>query len=268
MIRDGFEYLLQSMMPYGHYDTHTGQRVKSRVLLNYFCAFASFFCGVKGLIIILTPWDQIEMVFYLIELYIVNHELQRIFFQCLTNIHFTLGFVYLYYGYLNANPRRMRCLNMFFMPDLNELCRQYGLKRKRAQKFVWKANIYKQLMYLMIYSFSVVFALFLIRCLYIGYFKVDFWLFLALSLSMAAITYFSFYTLVVATLSAYLLALLTMDFLILRLSTISHDIMRQFKTDHFLVSKGSDKVVLWKGRSDIMGILRRINEVVCQFKVV
>lgn len=262
------EYLLQSLLPYGRYDTHTVHRVKNRVRLNYICAFISFFCGVKSLIITLTPWDTgVEPVFYLIDLYIVNHDLQRIFFQCLSNVHFALGFVYLFYGYLNMDPRRMRCLDMFFMPDLNELCKHYGLKRKSAARFVWKAKLYKQLMYPMIYSFWVTFGLFIIRCLFLSYLKVEFWIFLVLCLPMAVITYFSFHCLVIATLSAYLLALLTMDFLILRLSTISDGIMKKLKPENISLLKRSDRLVFLKDRPDMARIIQRINEVVVQFKV-
>ena len=194
-------YLLQTMLPYGRYDTRTVQKTKRRVYLNYFCAFASFFCGVKCLLIMLMPWDQVEPAYYLIELYIVNHPLQRFLFQCVTNIHFTVFFTYLYWGYLNENPKKMRCLDMFFISDLNELCRQYGLKRKSAEKFVQKAKLYKLLMYGVIASDTITFSLFVFHCHLISYFKVDFWLFLALSSPMAAITYFSFYSLTVSMFS-------------------------------------------------------------------
>ena len=194
-------YLLQTMLPYGRYDTRTVQKTKRRVYLNYFCAFASFFCGVKCLLIMLMPWDQVEPAYYLIELYIVNHPLQRFLFQCVTNIHFTVFFTYLYWGYLNENPKKMRCLDMFFISDLNELCRQYGLKRKSAEKFVQKAKLYKQLMWVVIVGGTIIFFLFVFRCQLISYFKVDFWIFLALSSPMAAITYFSFYSLTVSMFS-------------------------------------------------------------------
>src|SRR5688500_13141086 len=125
-------YLLRSMMPYGHYDTRKVHKLQSRVYLNSLCAFVSFFCGVKALIITLTPWEQTETVFYLIELYVVNHELQRVFFLCLAIIHFATSFNYLYWAYLNSHPAKLRCLHMFFMPDINELCRHYELERTSA----------------------------------------------------------------------------------------------------------------------------------------
>ena len=263
------EYLFQAMLPYGRYDTHTVHRVKKRVYLNYFCAFASFFCGVKCLLIELLPWDQVEVAYYLIELYIVNHPLQRFLFQCVTDIHFTLFFTYLYWGYLNEHPKKMRCLDMFFMPDLKELCRRYGLKRKSAERFVWKAKLYKHLMYGIMIPFTITFTLFVLRCHIIGYFKVDFWIFLTVSSPLAAITYFSFYSLVMSVLSIYVLCLLSMDFLILRLSTISDDILEQFK-GNFRPRRSQNvwKVVRLKGKPDMMQIMNRINEVVVQFKVV
>lgn len=154
------DHLLQAMLPYGRYDTRTVHKVKKHVYWNYFCVFASFFCGFKCLLIELMPWDQVEVAYYLIELYIVNHPLQRFLFQCVMDIHFSVGFIYIYWGHLNNNPRKLRCLDMFFIPDLHELCRRYGLKRKAAERFVWKANLYKQLMYIIIVGGTIIFLIY------------------------------------------------------------------------------------------------------------
>lgn len=257
-------------MPYGRYDPHgTVHKIKNRIRLNYFCAFISFFCGIKSIVIMLTPWTEVEIPLLLIEVYVVNHELQRFLLQCLTDIHFTVAFSYLYWGYLNSNPRKMRCLNMFFISDIKQLCKQYGLKRKQAQEFVEKAKLYKKLMYAIMVSFSITFSLFLLRCWLLAYFEIEFWLFIGLSTPMALISFFSFYCLIMYVLSVYLLNLLTMDWLILRLSTISEKITRQFKTKEAFAKSGnrdSSRIVLLKGRPDRMRLMQSINSVVVQFR--
>lgn len=267
------QYLLNTLMPYGRYDPHgngTVHKVKRRIYLNYFCAFVSLFCALKSFVIMVTPWTKVEVALYLIEVYVANHPLQRFLLQCLTNLHLTVAFSYLYWGYLNSNPNKMRCLTMFFLPDIKELCKLYGLKRKQAEQFVEKAKLYKRLMYGIMISFSITFSAFLLRCLLLGYLETGLtWLFFNLTLPMALITFFSFHCLIMYTLSAYLLCLLTMDFLILRLSTISEKLTKLFRSNSISgrAQNFSYRIVLLKGRPDMMRIMRSINEVVVQFKV-
>ena len=76
------KFLLISMMPYGRYNSRMVHKSKTRISLNYFCAVINFFCALKTLAIVLMPWQEIEIVLYLVELYIVNSELQKYFYLC------------------------------------------------------------------------------------------------------------------------------------------------------------------------------------------
>lgn len=69
-------------------DGRTVQKSRPRVWVNYLCAFIEFFCGLKMIVIILWPWDKLEIVLYLVELYIVNSSLQKFFYICVVFLHF------------------------------------------------------------------------------------------------------------------------------------------------------------------------------------
>ena len=69
------DLLLRSFLTYGRYDTKTVLKSKARVYMNYFIAFIELFCALKLVVIILVPSDQIEMVLYLINVYIVNRSI-------------------------------------------------------------------------------------------------------------------------------------------------------------------------------------------------
>lgn len=66
------DVLLQSFFIYGRYDSKTMHKSKALVYMNNFIAFIELFCTLKMVVIILVPWDRIEIVLYLIDLYIVN----------------------------------------------------------------------------------------------------------------------------------------------------------------------------------------------------
>lgn len=262
-------FLLKSMMPYGHYDTRTVHRSAPRICLNYFCAFVSFFCGVKTLVIVLMPWDtETEIVLFLVELYIVNSELQKYFYLCLINIHFGTFFIYVYWGYLSFTPGRLQCLNMFFMSDIGELCKCYDLRLTATKRFVKTAGVYRRCMQVLMFGFEFVFALFIVRCLVMAYFRIDLRLFLAVSCPMALLTYFSYHCLTVGALSMFLLFLITMDFLILRLTTVSDRIRRRFNRNGIL-KKSATKWVEYsnrKSKPENARLLRATNEIIVQFR--
>ena len=68
------DVLLQAMLTYGRYDTKTLHKSQARVYMSKFIAFIQLYITVKTLVIILVPWDRLEIVLYLIELYIVNRS--------------------------------------------------------------------------------------------------------------------------------------------------------------------------------------------------
>ena len=134
------DFLRPSFLLQGRYDTKTVQRSQTRLYLSYLCAFVEFFCGLKMIVIILVPWDKVEIALYLVELYIVNNSLQKFFYVCVVFLHLHCGFNYLYWTRLCSNPSMLRCLNMFFLPDFDELCRHYDLEPRSARKFVAKSS--------------------------------------------------------------------------------------------------------------------------------
>ena len=68
------DLLLRCFLIYGRYDTKTVQKSKARVYMNYFIAFVQLFCALKMVVIILVPSDRIEMVLYLVDVYVVKRS--------------------------------------------------------------------------------------------------------------------------------------------------------------------------------------------------
>lgn len=68
------DLLLRSFLTYGRYDTKTVLKSKARVYMNYFIAFIELFCALKMAVIILVPYDRIELLLYLIDVYVVNRS--------------------------------------------------------------------------------------------------------------------------------------------------------------------------------------------------
>lgn len=81
------DFFLPSLLPYGHYDTKKVHSMRTRVWANYLCAFIEFFCALKMIVIILWPWQKLEITLYLVELYIVNNSLQKFFYVCVVGLH-------------------------------------------------------------------------------------------------------------------------------------------------------------------------------------
>lgn len=258
-------FFLPSLLLYGPFDTRTVQRSQARVYGNYFCAFVEFFCGLKVIVMILVPWERVEIALYLVELYIVNNSLQKFFYVCLVFLHFHAGFNYLYFGYLCGNPSQLRCLNMFFLPFLDELCGRYALERSSAKKFVSKSKIYRKIMLVIIWSFDILFHLLILRCLIVSYLTIPFGYFLVMACPLGLVTALSYHLLGTSFLRTYLLLLLTIEFLILRAENISRQIRKTFKARGKYEPKFS-KWALLKRRKSSLKILQTINELVQQFK--
>ena len=68
------DLLLQSFLIFGRYGAKTVHKSKARVYMNYFIAFVQLFCALKMVVIILVPSDRIEMVLYLVDVYVVKRS--------------------------------------------------------------------------------------------------------------------------------------------------------------------------------------------------
>lgn len=256
------DFLLPSLLPYGRYDTKTVTKSQTRVHVNYLCAFVEFFCGLKMIVIILVPWDQIEIT---LSGRAVHHkQFTSEVFLCVVFLHFYAGFNYLYFGRLCSNPSRLKCLNMFFLPDLNELCRRYNLESDSVERFVAKSQIYRKIMLMAIWCFEISFFLLILRCLIVSYLTIPFSYFLYLACPMGLITAFSFHLVGASFLRVFLLALLTIEFLILRAESVSRQMKLTYKTKGKCKPKFSKWILLKRRKSTIKG-LATINDIVKQF---
>ena len=68
------DLLLEAKLTYGRYDTKTMHKDRARVYMSKFIAFIQLYIIVKTLVIILVPWNRIEIVLYLVEMYLVNQS--------------------------------------------------------------------------------------------------------------------------------------------------------------------------------------------------
>ena len=255
--------LLSALLLPGRYDTRTVHRNQVRVFMNYFLSFLQFFLGLKLFIIILVPWES-KILFYLIEFYLINSSVQKVFFVAVANVHLHIGFLYLYWNYLAYDPKRMQCLNMFFIPDTVEFSRRYDLEMETARKFVKRAYIYKILVLVNLSGLLTVFCIFTLRCLVVSYWTIPIDHFLFIACPMAVLTLLGYISLGHSFLTTYLLALLTMEFLVLRASNVADKIRKRFRR----IAKYRTKfkqVVLLKNKKDTMNILTPVNDIVKEF---
>lgn len=86
------DVLLQAMLTHGRYDTKTMQPTRAHVYMNHFVAIIELFCTIKMVIILLVPWNKIEIVLYLIDLYIVNRSLLLSCFQSASSFKISISF--------------------------------------------------------------------------------------------------------------------------------------------------------------------------------
>ena len=256
--------LLSTLLFPGRYDTRTVHRAKVRVYLNYFLAFSQFFLGIKLFIIILMPWES-EVLFYLIEFYLTNSSVQKVFFVAVANVHLHIGYVYLFFNWLCADPNRLHALDMFFIPDVGELCKHYDLELGPTKKFVRRANLYRQFMLVNLAGLLTMFCVFTLRCCLVSYWTIPIDHFLFIACPMTVLTLIGYVFLGFSFLTVYLLALLTMEFLELRSSNVANQIRRRFRRTTKYSSK-FNMIVLWKDRKATMKLLESVNDIVRQFE--
>lgn len=158
----------------------------------------------------------------------------------------------------------LQCLNMFFMPNVDELCKCYGLEPSSAKRFAKKSRIYRKIMLVIIWCFEILFYLFILRCLIVSYLNIPFDYFLYLACPLGLITALSFHLLGASFLRSYVLVL-TMDFLVLRAEAVAGQIKRTFKGGGRYKPKFS-KLVLLKRKKSAMKVLKTINDIVNQFE--
>lgn len=246
------KFLLNSFLPHGYYDTKKVHVKKGYVYLNYLSIVVCFFCGLKALVVVIWP----RFLPYLTELYIVDHWFQRYFHLCLAFVHFSASYSFFFYGQLNA--KGLRCINVYFMPNINDICKYYSLELKTAEKFIKIVKNHQFFIKILILNFEVVFVLFFSRCLSVAYQEIKLYHLIFISFPMAFITFLSFHLLAYGILSMYLLLMTTMKLLVFRACTISEKIMQKY-------SLYNGKIIFKKDNVSIQ-IKKQINQVVVQFK--
>lgn len=245
-------YLKISMLHIGHFDFYS-KKIKLeqwRLKLNYFCATVCFICGLKSFLILIMSDEK--AYFYLIELYIIKSFTQTVFHTGVMCLHFGNCFAYLYWANLCKDVNRIKCFNMFFIPDLKDLCNYYDLDLEPTQNFIKKANLIRISVDFLMYSFDLFFGLFLTRCLILSFYNLEYNYFLFISLPFAVITFFSFHCLTFASLTIYTLFFTTQEFLILRAFVLSQKIRNLNES-----SKASNE--------DTFQIMNSINKIIIQF---
>lgn len=262
--------LLSSLLLYGRYDTKRVHRSEWRVYMNYTVAIVQLVTSAKLLPIILSreKEDQKSILFYLIDFYIINSSVQFAFYLGCMGVHFGIFLLYLEWGRLSSDPRRMHHLRMFFMPNLRQLCKEFDLDIRPARRFVRRANLSRRIMFVVVIGTTLILFGLTIRCIIESYWRLPFEHFLFIACPFAAITLFGYIFLAYAFLGTYLLALLTMDFLVLRATSLSEKITKKFyRIPIRYAGKERDTVVLLKERKQLMRILRTLNDIVKQFKM-
>ena len=256
----------------GRYDKGTVRKSRFRIAISYFLIFVNLFCGAKLFVVLLAPFftKNESLLFYLVDIYLLRHEIQSAFFVAVVWIHLFIAYIYWAWDRLSDDPRRMQCLSIFFTPDINELCKNYDLKRKEVEKFVKKAERFKRIFYFVSTSFLVLWHLLVARCLMVSYVLVTIKHLVFIVLPMAIVTLVSYWTMAAGFLTTYLLNLLMMDFLALRMNTIGDQIRKELGRTwpEQITAKGSRVryLVMAKKRKKINKILRTIHDVVVQFK--
>lgn len=260
--------LLPAQMLYGRYDTQRVHYSKLRIAISCSLAFVEFFCGIKMFVIIIVNFlnlNTTDIVLYLVEFYIVDSHLQNYFYVAVALIHMAIGFIFLYWGWLCANPTRMRCLDHLFTPDIHVLCLKYNLNLKLTKRFLWRVGIYQKILRVVVIGFETSFLLLIGRCMFLSYLTIPFQHFLYIALPMSLLTICSYFFLGLAFLITYLLALITLDFLGLRAKTLSEQIRKKFRrTANY--RPALNRLILLKQKKDMSELLSAIDDIVQQFK--
>lgn len=159
----------------------------------------------------------------------------------------------------------LRCVDMFFTPDFDELCRRYNLEPISAKRFVRKSKIYRHVMSVLIWGFEISFFLLILRCMIVSYATIPFDYFLYMACPLGLITFISFYLLGESFLRTQLMLLLTMDFLVLRAENVAVQIRRTFR-GYRPHEQNISKWVLLKRKKSTLKVLKTVNGIVTQFK--
>ena len=178
------------------------------------------------LVVIIVPWSKIEIILYLQELYIYNHEFLKCFDSAVMILHFATAYAYHYWSsFINSDAKHMECLDHLFIPEISDLCELYDLEIESAKQFIKRTDIYRYAVYFSIYFFEVLFFLFLLRCLFLSLKVVDFNYFIFVNLPLFVVTYISFLCLTLGIVSIFLLYFVTCEFLRFRIKTVSQKIL-------------------------------------------
>ena len=86
--------------------------------------------------------------------------------------------------------KRLDCLTFLFIPKIEDLCKHYDLELEPTEQFLRKTKTIRFFMYIFMFAFEIVFAIFIIRCLAISYLEIEFQYFLNLSVPLAMVTFF------------------------------------------------------------------------------
>ena len=260
-------YLLAAMLTRGRFDTKTIHESQFRIYANHVLAFIQFFCSIKMLIVLVMPWNEAPLLFYLIDFYFFPGPVQKALFAAVAGIHMHIAYIYWKWNHLSADPRRLHHLKMCFMNDIHRLCRYYNLPLNMTKKFLQKVKIIERMTITFIVGFDLCFILVVGRCLYFSYITLPISHFYFVAVPMGIITLFGYHWLASAFQTSNLFALSTISFLELRMSVICHRLRRKFgpqvtKYAH----EQSNQIVLLKDKRDLIAIMRTINDIVNQYR--
>ena len=117
---DHSRLLLSAMLLRGRFDKMKIYKSKFRAYTNHLLAFIQSFWGLKILIVLVMPWDEQVLLFYLIDFYFFPSGKQNALFFAMVFIHLHLAYIRKW-AHLSAKAEQMYHLKMFFMPDLKRL---------------------------------------------------------------------------------------------------------------------------------------------------
>ena len=246
--------LLRSMLPSGRYDALRCrfERLNKLVLLNYVCAAATFFCGLKNIFIMVFP-PETKSILYLGELYLNETPTNLIFQLGSSFVHFAVFHAFVYWVALSRDGPRFECVRFLFIQNLNDLCTSYGLNPSATKKFLRTADFIRYLVYAIMVSFEIYFFVLICRCVMISYIEIELEYFLFLFVPLILITWFSYHCLIMSILTIFIFLFTTQAFLQLRFLSVAKQI------------RGFHKLKQFERMPQRLQIARTINDIVRQF---
>ena len=252
-------YFSKIWLQVGYYDTRTLRIDKKLVLMNRISILSSLICMIKSLIILLDFSADNRLRFYLIEIYLFEGKIQKIFDLGFFLGHGAIAYAFYYFGFiLNKDLKLLKNLDFLFIENLDDLIAYYNLNEELTKKFIKTSKFYILLVRSFIMLLGLFFYLPIIRCAYVAVFKLN--INCLCTLIFFFLTLFSYYVLTSGALKAYFLVFVSIDFLMLRLDQIKKEVLKRFmKKSHQKSPKNLKK------KRDVLRTLQLLDNFVHQF---